>query len=281
MVTELGEPLEVLRLLQLPWQERLRVCLGLLRLIAYMEHSPLGPLIIRDFRHQQFVLVDGEIKLCDVDDVDNEQRACATDEDCVVRTVHGNRTLTCGSDRTCLGYNQAVNILNTCRYFLDHILIPEAPDVFREELQAIVIGGNSMQLTSEQLLTRLQGVVDRVREGEHIKIDPQAIANFDEFPEMDFPALHDYYCEYSRQVGACQVAVGSLDQAKEKCAEDPQCRAFVVTSARTWIGHMIVYMKDGASGMRYNKDTVTFVKKLRPQGHEDRILTRFFKLTFN
>lgn len=59
-----------------------QVSYGLTKLLFFLAHSPYGPLVLNDFRHQQFVLVGGEIKLTDMDDVGFQQPSCISDEHC-------------------------------------------------------------------------------------------------------------------------------------------------------------------------------------------------------
>lgn len=142
--------------------------MGLARLIFYLEHSPAGSLIVRDFRHNQFVLVSGEIKLTDLDDLDNEERACVSSEQCIVGTRTVNWTaLPCVSGK-CLGFNAAFNMFNIRRYFLDHILVPEAPGKVRTDLQDILIQAHNPQWNTRLLVKHLEDVVRRLRTGNHV-----------------------------------------------------------------------------------------------------------------
>ena len=47
---------------------------------------------MNDFRRQQFVLVDGVLKLSDVDDAGFEDPICITDEDCQIVFTSTNMT---------------------------------------------------------------------------------------------------------------------------------------------------------------------------------------------
>ncbi|XP_031557895.1 extracellular tyrosine-protein kinase PKDCC-like [Actinia tenebrosa] len=261
MITELGQPIDVLSLLQLPWQERLRICLGLARLILYLEHSPVGSLIIRDFKHNQFVLVSGEIKLTDLDDLDNEERPCVSSEQCIVGTQTVNWTaLPCVSGK-CLGFNPAFNMFNIRRYFLDHILVPEAPGKVRIDLQDILIQAQNSRWSSRLLVKRLEDVVRTLRTGNHMTFDPAVHTHdYNIIPEADFPALHDYACGETRSMTSCELAVYSLEEAKYECNQDPRCKAFVVTRFKTWVGFTIIYLKNDSTGVRYSKDTSVFLK---------------------
>lgn len=57
------------------------------RLLYHLAHSPLGSLAMNDLRRQQFVLVDGSLKLSDVDDMGVAEPFCEMDTDCLQHVV--------------------------------------------------------------------------------------------------------------------------------------------------------------------------------------------------
>ena len=52
------------------------------KILQHLAASPLGPLLMKDFRRQQFVVVEGILKLSDVDDLVIGDPHCTMDEDC-------------------------------------------------------------------------------------------------------------------------------------------------------------------------------------------------------
>ena len=56
--------------------------MGVTQLLVSLAQSPLGAVALNDFRRQQFVLTNGEIKLTDVDDMSFEEPICDTAADC-------------------------------------------------------------------------------------------------------------------------------------------------------------------------------------------------------
>ena len=70
-----------------------QICYGLAKLLAFLSHSPYGPVVLNDFRREQFVRVDGDIKLTDVDDMGFQERTCLRDNDCTVTFPSTNFTL--------------------------------------------------------------------------------------------------------------------------------------------------------------------------------------------
>ena len=59
-----------------------QISLGITQLVVSLAQSPLGAVGLNDFRRQQFVLVHGEIKLSDVDDISFEEPICDRNIDC-------------------------------------------------------------------------------------------------------------------------------------------------------------------------------------------------------
>lgn len=146
-----------------------QLCLGLARLIQYLARSPLGSLLIRDFKLTQFVLVSGEIKLTDFDDVDNEEPGCLTNIDCVVKGSKQNKTLPCDQGR-CSGVIAAKNLDNVGRNFINHILVPGAPEHLKVYLKEIKYNIQRLTWDSETLVWHLERVLDLLRSGKHLGI---------------------------------------------------------------------------------------------------------------
>ena len=84
VVTELGEPLSQLALLQLSWERRLRLALDAAELLAYMAVSPLGPVALADLRLEQFLVSGGRLKLTDLDDLQLGEPRCAGPDACLL-----------------------------------------------------------------------------------------------------------------------------------------------------------------------------------------------------
>ena len=61
-------------------------------IIDWMSSSNYGSLAMNDFRRQQFVLVNGSLKLSDVDDLGFGDPICDKDEDCTLHFSSSNRT---------------------------------------------------------------------------------------------------------------------------------------------------------------------------------------------
>jgi len=70
----------------------LQICHGLTSLLYDLAHWTYGSVVLNDFQRQQFVLVDGDVMLSDVDDVGFEESRCRFDNDCrrELMTSHAN-----------------------------------------------------------------------------------------------------------------------------------------------------------------------------------------------
>lgn len=258
MVTEVGSKLDVIRLIQLPWHERFRICLGLARLLEYLSNSPLGSLIIRDFKLSQFVLVGGEIKLTDFDDVDNDEPKCSRNSDCLVKGSKRNKTLPCNQGR-CQGVLDAKNLGNVGRNFINHILTPGGPEHLMVYLNEIKNNVQRLAWDSGTLVWHMERVLSLLRSGKHVETISK-LNLYKKIDEADFPNLHDYHCPETRLFGACELAVYDVNEAEYRCDLDKSCKAFVTTEKFLWSGYFIVYLKDDTSNMQPNKHTSVYVK---------------------
>lgn len=87
---------------------------GVARLLYHLAHSPLGSLSMNDLRRQQFVLVEGVLKLSDVDDMGVSEPFCQTHADC---RHHLPANLTGQSIPNYSTYNSCCNDLSFTVYY--------------------------------------------------------------------------------------------------------------------------------------------------------------------
>ncbi|XP_036729749.1 extracellular tyrosine-protein kinase PKDCC isoform X3 [Balaenoptera musculus] len=137
-ITELGAPVEMIQLLQTSWEDRFRICLSLGRLLHHLAHSPLGSVTLLDFRPRQFVLVDGELKVTDLDDARVEETPCTGSADCTLEFPARNFTLPCSAQGWCEAMNEKRNLYNAYRFFFTYLLPHSAPPSLRPLLDSIV-----------------------------------------------------------------------------------------------------------------------------------------------
>ncbi|MPC64178.1 Extracellular tyrosine-protein kinase PKDCC [Portunus trituberculatus] len=96
VVVELGRPVRVVEVLQMDYEARLQLALDVGKILKLLAHSPLGPVLMKDFRREQFVIVDGLLKLSDVDDVVVGDPYCTSAKDCIIQDTTKDAILTSG-----------------------------------------------------------------------------------------------------------------------------------------------------------------------------------------
>lgn len=82
LATEIGEPLTNLKLLLMTWNERKQLIQDLASLIHYAQQNSYGILGFPDLRRPQFVLINGRLKLADLDDAIIGEPSCTKHTDC-------------------------------------------------------------------------------------------------------------------------------------------------------------------------------------------------------
>ncbi|XP_048124880.1 extracellular tyrosine-protein kinase PKDCC isoform X2 [Alosa alosa] len=171
-ITELGNPLEMIQLLQTPWEERFRICLSLVRLLHFLAHSPLGPVTLLDFRPRQFVLVGGELKVTDLDDASVEETPCgsphAAPADCLMEFPARNFTLPCIRGR-CQGINEKRNLYNAYRFFFTYLLPHSAPPALRPLLDKIVNSTGELAWGIDETQVHLEKVLHLYKNGLYLQ----------------------------------------------------------------------------------------------------------------
>ncbi|XP_060269886.1 extracellular tyrosine-protein kinase PKDCC isoform X4 [Ovis aries] len=223
-ITELGAPVEMIQLLQTSWEDRFRICLSLGRLLHHLAHSPLGSVTLLDFRPRQFVLVDGELKVTDLDDARVEETPCTGNADCILEFPARNFTLPCSAQGWCEAMNEKRNLYNAYRFFFTYLLPHSAPPSLRPLLDSIV------NATEYQRL-----------------------------PDSTIPQ-EDYRCWPSYHHGGCLLSVFSLAEAVDICENHAQCQAFVVTNQTTWTGRQLVFFKTGWSHVVPDPSKTAYVR---------------------
>jgi hypothetical protein len=142
-----------------------QIAVGLARLIKYFSVCPLGSLVIRDFQLIQFVIINNDIKLSDLDDLGNEGHSCRSDHDCIIGNQTYNVTLPCVNN-FCQGYNEKWNLYNLERFYFKMFLLPGAPQHVVEDLEKIEKRAALLKYNSEDLLRDLERVLEKLRNGQ-------------------------------------------------------------------------------------------------------------------
>ena len=152
----------------------LQLAMGLTKLLHYLAHSPYGSILLPDYRRQQFIIVDGEIKLSDMDDMQFEERTCHTDSDCSLYFSASNFTLSvdCMNGR-CDGLNERQNVFNTGRHFMKLLLPAEAPGALQSLIHGIVDDSSHGTSSSSDLMDRMTQLLDLYVTGTYLdRLEP-------------------------------------------------------------------------------------------------------------
>ncbi|KAJ6666950.1 hypothetical protein lerEdw1_018952 [Lerista edwardsae] len=187
-ITELGSPLEMIQLLQTSWEDRFRVCtirksspslfslplpckicFSLVRLLHYLAHSPLGSVTLLDFRPRQFVIVDGELKVTDLDDASIEETSCTSNRDCFMEFPARNFTLPCSVEGKCQHMNEKRNLYNAYRFFFTYLLPHSAPSSLRPLLNVIVNATGELQWGIDETAVHLERVLHLYKSGRYLQ----------------------------------------------------------------------------------------------------------------
>lgn len=230
--------------------------------MKYFSVSPLGSLVIRDFQLIQFVIIDKDIKLSDLDDIGNEGHSCRSNHDCVIGNQTYNITLPCVNN-VCQGYNEKWNLYNLERFYFKMFLLPGAPEHVVEDLENIETQAALLKYNSKDLVSDLERVLGTLRNGQGLGMVlyflilyyPNLSSNTCSFyifisekyrpryqykaiPRADFPGCHDYECGHSISLVNCQALVFDEVEAMRQCDGDFECKAFVLSYEKTWIGNL-------------------------------------------
>ncbi|WAR28083.1 PKDCC-like protein [Mya arenaria] len=165
-VFELGERLVTYSLQTLTWKEKLKIAVELADFLHYLEFSPLGSLRIRDFKEDHFLMVNGSLKMIDLDDVDNLEPSCTvyiSIDTQIQQAKSGNQNgcefgLTCQKGM-CLGFNARQNIKFMNRIFFKILLFPTMfPDKLSREVGSILADLDDNAITAGVLCNKLKTI---------------------------------------------------------------------------------------------------------------------------
>ncbi|XP_018621759.1 extracellular tyrosine-protein kinase PKDCC [Scleropages formosus] len=259
-ITELGSPLEMIQLLQTSWEERFRICLSLARLLHFLAHSPLGSVTLLDFRPRQFVLVQGELKVTDLDDASTGEATCSRPEDCIMEFPARSFILPCHRGH-CLGISEKRNLYNAYRFFFTYLLPHSAPPTLRPLLDKIVNATGELIWGVDETLVHLEKVLHLYRTGLYLQNSTQRhrTGEYKRVPNASI-AGDNYRCWPSYQHEGCLLSVFSVREAIDVCESHSQCRAFVMTNQTTWTGHQLAFFKTGSASLSSTPGKVAYLR---------------------
>uniref|UniRef100_A0A3B5LSC1 Uncharacterized protein n=1 Tax=Xiphophorus couchianus TaxID=32473 RepID=A0A3B5LSC1_9TELE len=234
VILEQGTPLQMIQLLQTPWEDRFRVCLDLVRLLHFLSRSPLGSVGLLDFQPRQFITVSGQLKLTDLDDVSAGEIACWTDADCTLKFPHRNFTVPCSTRGVCDGLNEKRNIYNAYRFFFTYLLPHQAPPGLTHLVDHIMNTTGELKADINQTLEAFEQILLLYKSGLHLdNLHPSALR------DMSPSGNGEYRCWPSYSQQGCVLSVHSAREAAYICNSHSQCNSFTLTGQKTWTGEKL------------------------------------------
>uniref|UniRef100_A0A3Q2ZZB2 Protein kinase domain containing, cytoplasmic n=2 Tax=Kryptolebias marmoratus TaxID=37003 RepID=A0A3Q2ZZB2_KRYMA len=264
VILEQGAPLQMIQLLQSPWEDRFRVCLDLVRLLHFLSRSPLGSVGLLDFQPRQFVTVAGRLKLTDLDDASSEEAACRADADCTLRFPRRNFSLACSARGACEGLNEKRNIYNAYRFFFTYLLPHQAPPGLTHLVDHIMNTTGELKADINQTLEAFEHILLLYKSGLHLdNLPPSIIRDYTAVRGMGTSGNVEYRCWPSYSQQGCVLSVHSAREAAHICNSHPQCGSFALTAQRTWTGRLLAHFRSGFDRLVPDGTAEVYVKKAR------------------
>ncbi|XP_034078267.1 extracellular tyrosine-protein kinase PKDCC [Gymnodraco acuticeps] len=264
VILEQGNPLQMIQLLQSPWEDRFRVCLDLVRLLHFLSQSPLGSVALLDFQPRQFVTVSGELKLTDLDDASAEETSCQTHADCTLQFPHRNFTLPCSAKGVCESLNEKRNIYNAYRYFFTYLLPHQAPPGFTHLVDHIMNSTGELKADINHTLEAFEHILLLYKSGLHLdNLPPSIIRDYTVMRGMGTSGDTEYRCWPSYSQQGCLLSVHSAREAAFICNSHSQCNSFTLTGQKTWTGRLLASFRSSFSHLVPDGTSEVYVKKTK------------------
>nr|XP_020669867.1 extracellular tyrosine-protein kinase PKDCC-like [Pogona vitticeps] len=258
---ELGTPLEMINLLQTPWEERFKICLDLVELLYYLANSPLGSIALLDFQTRQFVMVNGSLKVTDLDDVSTKEPSCQLDHDCTLEFPTKRFYLRCGMHKRCEGINEKKNLFNAYRYFFTYLLPHTAPLVLQPLLKDILNATGNLQFGANETLRAFQKVLHLYKSGLYLQKKTTYLKDYVALKGFQSRDAEDYKCWPSYHHLGCMLSVHNPEEAASICSSHPQCQHFIITPRRTWTGRPLALFQSNFSDLIPEGNMVVYIKR--------------------
>ncbi|XP_044021955.1 extracellular tyrosine-protein kinase PKDCC [Siniperca chuatsi] len=264
VILEQGNPLQMIQLLQSPWEDRFRVCLDLVRLLHFLSQSPLGSVALLDFQPRQFVTVSGELKLTDLDDASAEETPCRIDADCTLQFPHRNFTLPCSGRGVCEGLSEKRNIYNAYRYFFTYLLPHQAPPGLTHLVDHIMNSTGELKADINQTLEAFENILLLYKSGLHLdNLPPSIIRDYTVMRGMGTSGNVEYRCWPSYSQQGCVLSVHSAREAAYICNSHSQCNSFTLTGQKTWTGRLLASFRSSFSHLVPDGTSEVYMKKTK------------------
>nr|XP_009935192.1 PREDICTED: protein kinase domain-containing protein, cytoplasmic-like [Opisthocomus hoazin] len=263
---ELGSPLEMIQLLQTPWEERFKICLSLVKLLFYLAHSPLGSIVLLDFQPRQFVMVDGNLKVTDMDDASTEELSCKEDNDCTLDFPTKSFPLKCSAVGKCEGINEKKNLFNAYRYFFTYLLPHSAPSALRPFLSDILNATGDLRYGINETLKAFEKVLHLYKSGLYLQKRPLHLKDYISLKGFRAVEGEDYKCWPSYSHLGCLLSVHSAEEAAAICSSQSQCQSFILTQRRTWTGRPLASFQSSLADLIPDANAVVYIKRSASSG---------------
>ncbi|GIY75961.1 extracellular tyrosine-protein kinase PKDCC [Caerostris extrusa] len=210
----------------LSWEDRLRISLGLSRLLKHLSTFK-EPIALNDFRRQQFVVIDGELKLIDVDDVGLQEQRCH-DKPCCATQPSSNISICVPCvNNVCHGFNEKMNILRTGRHFIKHILPHGAPVQLNSVTNRITSAFQLASLDTNSIWREVEDLVTVFKNGQYRNVSKiRYLTGYKTYYHRDVSTKFDYRCQLTVSGYGCMTSVLDAEEAAEICWNDSKCKDF-------------------------------------------------------
>ncbi|XP_054256636.1 extracellular tyrosine-protein kinase PKDCC-like [Indicator indicator] len=263
---ELGSPLEMIQLLQTPWEERFKICLSLVKLLFYLAHSPLGSIVLLDFQPRQFVMVNGNLKVTDMDDASTEELSCKEDNDCTLDFPTKSFPLKCSAVGKCEGINEKKNLFNAYRYFFTYLLPHSAPAALQPFLSDILNATGDLRYGINETLKAFEKVLHLYKSGLYLQKRPLLLKDYISVKGFRIAEGGDYKCWPSYSHLGCLLSVHSAEEAAAICNSQSRCQSFIITQERTWTGRPLASFQSSLTDLIPDANAVVYIKQSSSSG---------------
>lgn len=260
VILEQGSPLQMIQLLQSPWEDRFKVCLDLVQLLHFLSRSPLGSVALLDFQPRQFVLVSGTLKLTDLDDISVEPTPCQTSADCTLLFPQRNFTVPCVRG-VCEGLSQKRNMYNAYRYFFTYLLPHQAPPPLTHLVDHIMNSTGELKSDINETMQAFEDLLAQYQSGAHLHNLPPAELTDYLFLRRVGGVGGEYRCWLSHSAQGCVLSVHSPREAAHICNSHSQCSSFSLTGQRTWSGRLLASFRSSSAQLAPDSAADVYVKK--------------------
>ncbi|KFV98818.1 Protein kinase domain-containing protein, cytoplasmic, partial [Eurypyga helias] len=243
-----------------------QICLSLVKLLFYLAHSPLGSIVLLDFQPRQFVMVDGNLKVTDMDDASTEELSCKEDSDCTLDFPTKSFPLKCSVVGKCEGINEKKNLFNAYRYFFTYLLPHSAPPALRPFLSDILNATGDLRYGINETLKAFEKVLHLYKSGLYLQKRPLHLKDYISLKGFRTVEREDYKCWPSYSHLGCLLSVHSTEEAAAICNSQFQCQSFIITQRQTWTGRPLASFQSSPTDLIPDANAIVYIKRSASSG---------------